>query len=194
MLIPRYLINAVLVMILAALGSALAQADHQMPMGSGEALEELEGEDFEVAFITMMTAHHQGAVEMAEWILERSDNPDLQTAAEAVIAAQQPEIDRMAQWLQEWYGQEVDPTLTASMQTEMTTMLNAMNAGADADVAFLEEMTTHHMSAIDMAQLALLRATNAELRALARDIIVAQAQEVYQYQEWLAEASPHKGH
>ena len=190
MLIPRYLISAVLVMILATLGSAFAQAAHQMPMGSGEALEELEGEDFEVAFIAMMTAHHQGAVEMAEWILERSENPDLQTAAEAVIAAQQPEIDRMAQWLQEWYGQEVDPTLTASMQAEMTTMLNAMNAGADADVAFLEEMTAHHMSAIDMAQLALLRATNSELRTLARDIIVAQAQEVYQYQEWLADVSP----
>lgn len=65
-------------------------------------------------------------------------------------------------------------------------MIGAMATG-DADAAFLREMTVHHDSALDMAQLALTRATHDELRALARDIIVAQAKEIYTFQTRLAQ-------
>jgi uncharacterized protein (DUF305 family) len=35
----------------------------------------LEGEAFEVGFMSMMITHHQSATEMAQWILERTENP-----------------------------------------------------------------------------------------------------------------------
>ena len=45
---------------------------------------ELHGEDFDVAFMSMMIAHHEGAIEMSEWILERTDKPELIETAEAI--------------------------------------------------------------------------------------------------------------
>lgn len=71
----------------------------------------------------------------------------------------------------------------------MGAMMDQMEAGEDAEQSFLQMMTEHHMSALDMAQLALVRTEQPELRTLARDIIVAQAEEIYQYQEWLADGT-----
>ena len=152
---------------------------------SGE-LAELEGEAFEVGFMSMMIAHHRGAVEMSQWILDRTENADLRAAAEAIIAAQAPEITEMTGWLRAWYGRGIDETMAEAMAQEMDAMIGAMATG-DADTAFLQEMTVHHDSALDMAQLALTRATHDELRALARDIIVAQAKEIYTFQMRLAQ-------
>src|SRR5690606_23166284 len=131
----------------------------------------LAGEEFEVAFMSMMVAHHQGAVAMADWVLERGDEPEVLSAARAIQAAQGPEIERMTAWLREWYGADVDAGYAATMEADMGGMMAVMAAGADPDTAFLEEMIRHHQGAIDMAQLALERATHAELRELARDII-----------------------
>lgn len=157
-----------------------------MNMDMSSELAELEGEAFEVGFMSMMIVHHRGAVEMSEWILDRTENPDLRAAAEAIIAAQDPEITEMTGWLREWYGRGVDEAVAQPMEQEMTAMIGAM-ADGDADTAFLREMTVHHDSALDMAQLALTRATHDELRALARDIIVAQAEEIYTFQTRLAQ-------
>lgn len=156
-----------------------------MSMSSNDMLSGLEGQDFEVSFLSMMIAHHEGATEMAGWILERTQNPEIKTAAEAIIAAQNPEIQQMTQWLQDWYGQGIDDHSAMMMQGEMDSMMSAMEAGANPDAAFLEQMSMHHNSAIDMAQAALFKATHLELRELAKNIIVAQAQEIAQYQTWL---------
>lgn len=146
----------------------------------------LHGEEFDVAFISMMVAHHQAAIEMSEWLLERTDDPKLEEAAEAVITAQGPEIEQMEAWLEDWYGREIEEMMAGMMRSDMVHMMSRMEARKDADRAFLEMMTEHHMSALDMAQLALVRSERPELRTLARDIIVAQAEEIHQYQEWLA--------
>ncbi len=160
-----------------------------MNMSSNGMLSGLEGADLETTFLSMMIEHHKGAVDMAQWILERTQNADIKTAAEAVIAAQEPEIKQMTQWLQDWYGQGVNEESSSMMQNEMTMMMDAMSASENADVGFLEQMSLHHNSAIDMAQAALLGATHPELRELATNIIVTQALEIAQYQNWL-EALP----
>ena len=58
-------------------------------------------------------------------------------------------------------------------------------ADAEFEQAFMSMMIAHRQGAIDMAQLALERASHAELGDLARDIIVAQADEVRQNRAWL---------
>jgi uncharacterized protein (DUF305 family) len=156
-----------------------------MNMESHNMLEGLTGEELEVAFLSGMIKHHEGAIEMAQWVLERPQNADIQAAAEAIIAAQGPEIEQMTQWLQEWYGQGIDEASATMMQGEMDMMMQAMAAGENPDVAFLEQMSLHHNSAIDMAQSILLGSNRPELRELATNIIVTQTQEIAQYQTWL---------
>lgn len=80
---------------------------NNIEMSSHNMLENLQGEELEIAFLSGMIKHHEGAIEMAQWILERTQNADIQAAAEAIIAAQGPEIEQMTQWLQDWYGQGV---------------------------------------------------------------------------------------
>ena len=147
----------------------------------------LEGEAFEVGFMSMMIAHHQSATEMAQWILERTDDPEITEAAQTIIDDQEAEISQMTGWLQAWYGQEPDADMMGMMQEMMGGMMQTMTDAPDAEQAFLEGMSEHHDGAIDMAQLALFQSTHPELRTLAQNIIVAQAQEITQFQTWLAE-------
>lgn len=156
-----------------------------MDMSSRSMLDDLKGKDLEIAFLSMMIEHHKGAIEMANWILGLSTNPDITKAAEAIVAAQDPEIQQMTQWLQEWYGQGIDEHSAMMMQSEMDMMMDEMGKAENPDKAFLYQMSLHHNSAIDMAQSVLFNADHAELRELAKNIILAQTQEIFQYQEWL---------
>jgi uncharacterized protein (DUF305 family) len=188
----KYLVTVLVTLLLPVSTSTFAQHGghnmgdmNNMEMPSHNMLEGLQGEELETQFLSGMIEHHRGAVEMSRWILERTQNADIRTAAEAVIAAQEPEIQQMTQWLQDWYGQGVDEESAAMMQNEMDMMMQAMEASDNPDAAFLEQMSLHHNSAIDMAQSALLGSDRPELRELATNIIVAQAQEIAQYQTWL---------
>lgn len=58
-------------------------------------------EDADVAFACGMIAHHQGAIDMAEVLLEHGDDPQMRALAEEIIAAQVEEIEQMTTWLAE---------------------------------------------------------------------------------------------
>lgn len=60
---------------------------------------------FDLRFIDAMIPHHQGAIDMANQALEKSDRPEIKQLAQAIISSQQTEIDQMKQWKQQWYGQ-----------------------------------------------------------------------------------------
>lgn len=51
-------------------------------------------------FITMMTPHHQGAVDMAKAVLLTTQDPEIRNLALGIIAEQQNEIKVMQAWLQ----------------------------------------------------------------------------------------------
>lgn len=58
-------------------------------------------EDADVAFACGMIAHHQGAIDMAEVLLEHGEDPRIRALAEEIIAAQVGEIELMTAWLTE---------------------------------------------------------------------------------------------
>ena len=57
------------------------------------------GADFDRMWLTMMIAHHEGAIEMAEQVKAQSTNPDVTALADAIVAGQTTEIDTMQQLL-----------------------------------------------------------------------------------------------
>ncbi|OSM95797.1 MULTISPECIES: CopM family metallochaperone [Lonsdalea] len=59
----------------------------------------------DVAFAQGMIAHHQGAIAMAKTQLRFGKDPELRKLAEAIIKAQQPEIEQMQKWLKQHPGQ-----------------------------------------------------------------------------------------
>ncbi len=53
------------------------------------------GPAFDRQWLTMMTAHHQGALTMARAVLRTTHDPSVRTFADGVVRAQQAEINRM---------------------------------------------------------------------------------------------------
>jgi uncharacterized protein (DUF305 family) len=72
--------------------AALGMSDEQMGMAH-DADDLLNSGDVDSDFATMMIDHHQGAIEMAELALERAEHDELKELAEAIIDAQQREIE-----------------------------------------------------------------------------------------------------
>jgi uncharacterized protein (DUF305 family) len=66
-----------------------------------------------------------------------------------------------------------------------STPASAAAAFNDADVAFATQMIPHHQQAVTMADLALRKATTAEVKTLATAIKAAQAPEIQQLSGWL---------
>lgn len=65
-------------------------------------IEELRTADpFDPAFLEAMIAHHESAIQAAELAREQATRPEIRELAEAIITAQQGEIDRMRAWLAE---------------------------------------------------------------------------------------------
>lgn len=64
----------------------------------------LEGEEFDKEFLVRMTDHHQGAIDMAELVLQKSDRPEFKSLAEDIITAQTKEIEMMGEWMENWFG------------------------------------------------------------------------------------------
>jgi len=139
---------------------------------------------FDAQFIDSMTAHHQGAIAMAEQALEQAEHPELKQMAEDVIAAQAQEIEEMATWRQAWYP---DLPPTAGMGMGMGEMGISGDASKPFDQRFLEAMISHHQGAIDMAMMAQQTAEQEEIRMLADAIIAAQQAEIDQMKVWLNE-------
>jgi uncharacterized protein (DUF305 family) len=66
-----------------------------------DALQRASAEDMDVLFLQLMIPHHQAALPMAETVLERTDRPEVEQFATALIASQQEEIWSMQESLQE---------------------------------------------------------------------------------------------
>ncbi|MDQ3244829.1 MAG: DUF305 domain-containing protein [bacterium] len=61
------------------------------------------GDDFDKAFISEMIIHHEGAVKMAEKVLQTSKRPELLKLANDIIIAQSKEIGMMKDWQKAWF-------------------------------------------------------------------------------------------
>lgn len=62
----------------------------------------LEGDKFDQEFLSRMIDHHQGAIDMAQLVIKKSDRPELIQLANDIISAQTKEIEMMQKWQKEW--------------------------------------------------------------------------------------------
>ena len=63
----------------------------------------LSGEEFEIAFMEMMTRHHTQAIREGMHCLERARHEDLIALCENIVQAQTEETALMQAWLCDWY-------------------------------------------------------------------------------------------
>lgn len=182
-----------------AWGVSAAQQNEKepAPQGQGEqsiaampsmrALQQARGIGFDIAFLSEMTAHHQGAIEMSEHALANARNEQVKQAARKVIDSQKKESAQLTAWLREWYRRAPDPRQVAQMRTDMAPMMAAFrrDCQANCDRAFLKHMSDHHQMGLYMARMATEKAARGELKRMAETMVQAQHAEIAQFSQWL---------
>lgn len=154
-----------------------------------------EHNDADVTFATDMIQHHAQALSMVDLTLDRNLDPEVQTLAEDIRAAQGPEIETMADWLTKW-GEEVPETMRDHANSdggmegmddseEMPGMMtsddmDALENASDAEFEdmWLEMMVEHHEGAVEMAETEQADGQFKDAVDLAGQVVDAQNQEI----------------
>jgi len=169
---------------------------NSMPMNSNMSMDHSEmksspnaaSQPYDLQFIDTMTAHHQGAVEMAKMVDGKTQNPDIKKFASQIIGDQEKEIAEMKGWRDKWFAGRPAamnmemPGMMDSMKMDMAKLSNAKDK--DFDLAFIDMMTPHHAGAVAMAKEALQKSEKVEVKTLAGQIIKAQEAEIKLMSEW----------
>ncbi|CAG0998958.1 hypothetical protein ANRL2_03846 [Anaerolineae bacterium] len=75
--------------------------DMPMMMGMLAGLNQLEGVEYEIAWLEAMIDHHDDSVHMSERILKIAEHEELRTLAQSIIDAQTSEIEAMEELITE---------------------------------------------------------------------------------------------
>ena len=151
--------------------------------------------DTDVAFARDMIPHHQQAIQMARLADGQAEDSRVLDLAGRIEAAQQPEIETLSDWLEDW---DADPGHMddgmGGMGGDMGGMMSEqdmhslMNAtGADFDRLFLEQMIVHHEGAVEMAEAEISGGQNAQAIELAESIRDGQTAEIAEMEQLLTE-------
>ena len=151
--------------------------------GMSEMMGGMNAQNIDRNFITMMIPHHQSAIDMSQLILKNTKDPQVKTWATNIIRDQQREINQM----QAMVGQFGGPMQGMGQQMDqmMGDMTTPINQATNKDKAFVEGMIPHHGMAVMMANHLLMQSKNPVMQKMGRDIITAQAGEMYEFQQYL---------
>jgi uncharacterized protein (DUF305 family) len=194
-------LGAALTLTLAGCGGDSTSTDQNTPAAaaSSSAAVDTAHNDADVIFAEMMILHHREAVTMSELADGRASSAEVKKLASQIKGAQQPEIDTMTGWLQQWGasvptadddmnmgGMEgMDHGMPGDMSDKQMAGLEKAS-GAAFDRSFLTMMIDHHKGAISMAKAEQLDGSSPAATALAGKIISAQQGEITTMKELLA--------
>ena len=185
----RRLITGSFVALPLALGLVACGSDSDATTDSlagGEA-SAVELNDADIEFAQGMIAHHEQAIEMSEIALDpnRGASEAVTDLARRIQSAQEPEVEQMTAVLVA-AGESI--TMDMSYGHDMSAMPGMMSAdemdelaaatGADFDRMWLEMMIAHHEGAFSQSEDVVADGSNAEVIALAQQIITAQQGEI----------------
>jgi uncharacterized protein (DUF305 family) len=176
--------SIVIALLAVALLAALAALWLGRPPGEGSA---------EARFVRDMITHHEQAVEMALFIRDRTTDETLRAFATDIILTQQGQIGRMSGWLEVWGlpFAGVDDGMAGMREMMGMAAQGDVNALAtlplpEAEVRFLQLMTTHHEGALFMAEDVLAANPTPEVARLAEAVLRGQQGEIGLMRELLA--------
>ena len=151
----------------------------------------------DVTFVQGMIPHHRGALTMAQMADGRAEAPRVVDLANRIEAAQEPEIETMTGWLEEWGEPLPEEDMGGmdhgsggmdmeGMSEEDMTALDS-SSGAEFDRMFLDMMIPHHQGAVEMAETEIADGSDQDAVEMAREIVESQTAEIQEMQTLLTE-------
>ncbi len=193
--------NAVLTVGLALIASAaLGQTTAPKPVSGVPtkaiaALAGLQGQAFEVAFLSQLLEFHDAAYELVQEEYVAGKRAEVKAASDAMFEAIKLEMSQYAGWLKAWYNRPPDAAQQALIRKEVQPLVDwgrgrvmpgmSMNMASDPDRAFLEAMTLHHDGELELWKLA-AHSGRPELIEAARQASAEHGQELARFKGWLA--------
>ncbi|WP_316770245.1 DUF305 domain-containing protein [Pedobacter frigiditerrae] len=164
-------------------GSVMMEAMDESMMAMHKA-KQTDNADYD--FAAMMIPHHEGAIKMAEAVVKEGKSKALIDFSNKVIVAQQKEITMLKDFLKTASQEPIKEAATfkKALDASMVPMMEGMGQVKltnDIDKDFVALMIPHHQSAVDMAKAYLPFANNAQIKAIAEQILKAQEEEI----KWL---------
>lgn len=162
----------------------------------------------DAGFARDMSEHHAQAVEMSFLVMQRTEDEAVSRLALDIAHNQAFERGMMTTWLQDWnlpFATPMGERMTwmeghdhmdmdlpegvsmPGMATPTEIQELTDSSGAEAEVLFLQLMTTHHLAGVEMAEAALDSATQPEVLAAAQRMTNAQTGEVTLMRDMLVE-------
>ncbi|MBD8504901.1 DUF305 domain-containing protein [Hoyosella sp. G463] len=142
----------------------------------------------DVMFAQGMVPHHEQAIEMSDIILGKEGiMREVSALAKQIKDAQQPEIDTLEEWIDDWTNQHndaghmMDDDTMGGMNGRMSTAQLEELRDADGPAAsriFLEQMIIHHEGAIHMSRAHLAQGEHPGARDMSQSIIESQQAEI----------------
>jgi uncharacterized protein (DUF305 family) len=154
----------------------------------------------DAGFLRDMSEHHAQAVTMSMAVRDRSRDDSVRGIAYDIALTQQAEIGMMRGWLLTWKLRtaRVGPPMTwadaqhrghgagmPGMATAAELQRLTGASGRDADALFLRLMLDHHRGGLSMAQAALDRVGDPQVRRFARLVWLNQTDEITQMRRLL---------
>ena len=154
---------------------------------------------FDKWFLDNMIPHHQQAVMMSRMLYMHTQRAEMKTLGNDIVQAQMKEIEQMQNWRTAWFNTQPLAThpgmmqgMTGIMRMDCGGMMNMMPGqmqhmmNMDIDLWFINNMISHHQSAIDMATVALKNAEHPEILSLTQAIVANQQKEIDMMKQWKA--------
>ncbi|PLS79171.1 MAG: DUF305 domain-containing protein [Chloroflexi bacterium] len=152
-------------------------------------------------FLMGMIPHHRGAIMMAEMAVTKASRPEVRELAQKIITDQQPEVQLMTNWLQNWYGMQppqgtmmpadimmrMDMPMLRGLMPDMEARMEALKAksGPAFDIEFLSAMSDHHAQAVMMSTPVLIAGHHRDLYPFTTHLVASQSEEIGQMRDYL---------
>ncbi len=159
--------------------------------------------DIDLGFCTDMSTHHVQALAMCQRVLGSDTGDAVQAAAAEVLQNQAIEVGMMRAWLTDWRASTAPPTTVMAWMghgeglgiplDEMPGYATAEDlyalataTGLDKGRLWLQLMRAHHVGGVEMAEVAVLLATDPKVTRIAQNQVRSQSFEIEQYDLLLA--------
>ena len=159
-----------------------ASGMHKM-MDSHEKEASLKLSGADVMFLQMMIPHHQQAIDISQFALSKSKDPELLGLATSIRDGQSAEIVQMKSWLN---AAKADLDMGHSMGDTMGGMLTEAElsklkaaTGKSFDLLWLKGMTNHHDGALHMTTM-IKDASNVDIKLFGKNVVTAQTAQIKQ--------------
>lgn len=167
--------TAVLVLALMATGIASAQAS-----SDGTDARSLRANGTDRQFVTLMTPHHEGGVELGRMAAEKGTDPRVVRLGRAIVKEQSAELVRLRSWATRL---RVKPAMPAPIEERDMIDMQKLRAtsGVEFDRMWLDVISAHHMAAIQMALIERAGGRYRPAVRLAASIVASQSAQLRQF-------------